>query len=451
METFRWQRLLTALYRWKIAILVVFCLTLLSAPFIYRSTRLIGLPDIGEPFDVEMYGTIKITDAENAFIEYDQAAPSDDPADVEDAIRQGWSSATPTIRKWLDDNRGALELMKAGSKKPKALIGQPKDQSYRTMIAIRKNRALSQLARLEAARLQDEGDVAGSWEWYRVAFRHSRHVGMYGATINRSTGMYFHHVTSERIVGWSVDPRIDSPLLRRALENVIFDYQLTQPYSTTLRSQYFDTMNWINYLEQKEEIADIDPHDPVAPWVLFLKNEPEVGKRVIKLTYANWLSQIDLPRHRQSRVRPGDLCLFEPVAGTPLPSEPAPAEIQHIFSNSPVSAYGVGKGPPLRAFITHERTRQSQLVVALAAQLYFRDKERFPRVTAEFLDGYLSEWPIDPQSDDGKPMHYRFDPAIGEVTVWSVGPNGINDGGNIDVRWNDEHFDHGVTIHVPRE
>ena len=120
---------------------------------------------------------------------------------------------------------------------------------------------------------------------------------MYDGWINRSVEVACHASASERVVEWSVDPRIDSPLLGQALDNVIFDYQLTQPPSTTLRNQYFHTMNWINEIEVLEYIADIDVPDPVVRCVLFLKNEPEVGQRVIKLTYANWLSQMRSRSH----------------------------------------------------------------------------------------------------------------------------------------------------------
>ena len=109
---------MVTLFQPEIGILLVFGLTLLSAPFIYRSSRLAGLPDIGEPFDIEKFGTVEIADDANAFVEYNRASPTDDPVGVDEVIEQGWSAATPAIPKWLDENRDALELLKMGSKKP---------------------------------------------------------------------------------------------------------------------------------------------------------------------------------------------------------------------------------------------------------------------------------------------------------------------------------------------
>ena len=143
MENSRLVRVILFVGRPKIGIPLFLAVVILFGPFVYRQSRLAGLPDIGDPFDIEKFGTVEITDEENAFVEYNRASLPYAPGGVDEVIEQGWSTATPAIRKWLDDNRDALELLKTGSKKPKALIGQPKDQSYLTMIGVRKHRALS--------------------------------------------------------------------------------------------------------------------------------------------------------------------------------------------------------------------------------------------------------------------------------------------------------------------
>lgn len=448
METSRWKRIWTKLRSWKFLAILAIVGLLIAAPFLYRASRLIGLPDIGAPFDVEKFGTIAITDEENAFVEYNQAVPTDDPDDVDEAIEHGWSKAPPAVKQWLEENRESLELMKAGSKKPKALNAQPKEQTYLTMISVTEHRALSRLARLEAARLLDAGDVEGAWEWYRVAFRHSRHVGMYSQGTDRVMGVAYHAFVCENIIEWSADPRVKASLLQRALENVIADYQLTQPPSTTLRIEYFDRLNWIDFVDMEElrEFVEIP-----SPQVLFLKNEPEVTKRIVNLAFANWLSEIDLPRHRKSPVHPGELGLFEPKPGATLPGGLTPAEIEEFYSESPLAEIFVGGGPPFGTTIIREQTRQSQLVLTLATQLFVRENGRLPDSPTELLDEHLRKWPNDPYSSVETPMKFRLDPETGNGIVWSVGPNGVDDGGNVDVGWNDPKFDLGVTIRAPGE
>ena len=85
-----------------------------AIPFLYRSYQLVGLPDIGDPFDVQAFGTVEIEDADNACIEYREAADVFSPLpyasfkSLEKALESGWPSADAQIRQWLADNRDAL-------------------------------------------------------------------------------------------------------------------------------------------------------------------------------------------------------------------------------------------------------------------------------------------------------------------------------------------------------
>ena len=49
-------------------------LAMMIAPPLWWSIQLMGLPDIGEPFDVAAFRAIRIPDDRNAFVLYRQAA-----------------------------------------------------------------------------------------------------------------------------------------------------------------------------------------------------------------------------------------------------------------------------------------------------------------------------------------------------------------------------------------
>jgi hypothetical protein len=73
--------------------------------------------------------------------------------------------------------------------------------------------------------------------------------------------------------------------------------------------------------------------------------------------------------------------------------------------------------------------------VLAAANLYRADKGTFPATIAALVPAYLPAVPVDPFDATGKPLHYRLD-GSGEnrtPTVWSVGENGIDDGGTLPV------------------
>jgi hypothetical protein len=90
-------------------------------------------------------------------------------------------------------------------------------------------------------------------------------------------------------------------------------------------------------------------------------------------------------------------------------------------------------------------------VVTLATQLFFREFGRLPKSPAELLEKHLGNWPDDPFRLDQAPMGFRHDAENSVVIIWSAGPNGIDDGGNVDVGWSDPQFDLGVKIHPPSE
>jgi hypothetical protein len=65
--------------------------------------------------------------------------------------------------------------------------------------------------------------------------------------------------------------------------------------------------------------------------------------------------------------------------------------------------------------------------VALAVERFRRAKQRWPESLAELLPAYLPAVPVDPYT--GKPLLYKHFPD--GVAVYSVGPNGVDDGGVI--------------------
>ena len=47
---------------------------MIAVPLLWWSIQLVGLPDIGEPFDVAAFRSFRIPDDRNAFVLYRQAA-----------------------------------------------------------------------------------------------------------------------------------------------------------------------------------------------------------------------------------------------------------------------------------------------------------------------------------------------------------------------------------------
>src|SRR6516162_2562215 len=86
-------------------------LVMIAGPPLGWAVQLFGLPDIGEPFDVQAFRSLTIPDDRNAFVPYRQAAallkplePSETPKDRRAAFLAGWSKAPPEVRRWVEGN-----------------------------------------------------------------------------------------------------------------------------------------------------------------------------------------------------------------------------------------------------------------------------------------------------------------------------------------------------------
>ena len=122
----------------------------------------------------------RIPDDRNAFVLYRQAADRLKPLITsskaqEQAInlQAPWSQADPAVHRWVEGNREAMAPFRQGTERPDALDPDPTgvglDPHFRK--ASQALRSFHELALLEASRLEERGDMAGAWGWYRAALR----------------------------------------------------------------------------------------------------------------------------------------------------------------------------------------------------------------------------------------------------------------------------------------
>jgi hypothetical protein len=399
-----------------------------------------GLPDIDDPFDVEQFGTVEIDPADNAYTLYKEAAgllvkPSGISAsDSNRADQEGWSGATEPIRKWVVDNRPAMNVWRKGTEKPEAVYYQPKNLRQDTLLPVVKDlREFVRLAKLEGSRLEIEGKPAEAWQWYRAIFRGSRHCGMHGTLIERIAGIGIHATAGESLSKWAANPTVDADMLRRAIADVSADYKMTAPASTTLKVEYLILMKICDDPEQVAQLMKLKDV-PGFPRMnrargLDSKSESELSRRVTKHVFANLLPQIDKPPQARTKHRAGGAMLFDPEPGGKTPTIPF-EDLERHFAQSGLAQWLL---PTIRSHIEtlvgREQAEQSCLMLMLAAQTYYRDHGELPEKAEDLVPGYLHTLPPDPYGKTGETLRYRRDQD--RATAWSVGQNGIDDGGQV--------------------
>ncbi len=426
-------RYLAAPFRWffrsrrRVLTVAAMLLAMIAAPPLWWSLQLVGLPDIGEPFDVAAFRKFAIPDDRNAFVLYLEAADRLKPliasskAHAEKIdLNAPWSQADPAVRRWVEENRGAMDRYRRGTERPDALdsalpsdIDSPKlDQALRSF---------HQLALLEASRLEESGDMAGAWTWYRAALRTTHHMTLHASYFMRSRADGRNGKIRQCVSKWAVDPRTPPALLRRSLDDVVACGSFTPSDSYTIKVGYpFDERaiersdspgrqllisRLTAALSTPSFQPDTDQIRALADAWRFWRREPERSRRVMRLAIANRLAYLDLPPDRRPDPDPGVVGPFTLYALGPESPPGArtlsPVALGRWFSTAIDAQEMVSVwGPSFRSLRLRERANHRALVVLLASELYRRDHGTDAPSDEALVGPYLKELPDD-GLDDG--------------------------------------------------
>ncbi len=388
------------------------------------TTTLVGLPDVGDPFDVEAFCR-PIPDETNAFVLYKQATAllpkgPDEPATYD------WKTASPAQKAWLERSRPALAIWRKGTERPDALYVNPATMTFELKLDVAQAlRNFGRLALVEGSRLEEAGDFQGALDLYLALLRCSRHSGTRGTMIERLIGISMHGWVSTRLIRWAADPKVDAKLLRRALDASLAAGDATAPNSDGLKVEYLSLIHSINDPELMIRLHDVNAVTPgtsgqsgpvlaserLRTSLLRVRrrtiNEPERSRRVLRMIFANWLAYCDLPAPRQPpRVLPNpkitgkdpvkallaDLYVVDtnaPAAARALP----PEKLANWFGSTLDAEMAL---PAYRAFgkaHARERSAQDALLFTLANELYKREHGKYPEKNEELVGPYLKALP----------------------------------------------------------
>jgi hypothetical protein len=414
-------------------------LALLSV-WIWRVRGLGGLPDVGDPFDVaEALRPIEISDEDNAYVAYSEARRL--LTRVTDTVRQfkwvkvTWSTAGPEMQAYLEANRPALDAWRAGTKRPDALYHQPGKMAFDTILPVVQDlRTFERLAELEASRLEEIGAMAESWNWYKSILRCSRHVGRHGVIIERLVGAAIFDTSSRRIVHWAEGPRVDAPMLRLALADVLEADALTVPLSDSIKLEYLICVRDLD--ELRVLVDEIPMPGGQNGWLekvavstgtkshlqrarLRMTNDVERSRRVVRLLFANWLPQLDRPARERSPIaiqKPTVIYASDPNAPSAA-SAIAPKDLDIAIGDTlfaqhflrPPDRFPQGAAPwsgwawEGDSNLAREPRRRATLIVKLAAELYRREHGKAPPNAGALLGSDLKKLPDGFKPDDPIP------------------------------------------------
>ncbi len=311
-----------------------------------RATSLIGLPDVGDPFDIAAFRALKVPDDRNAFVMFRQATDKFRPTpSLSEAVRRAgpmiaWSQADPKLHEWVASNRQALSLFRAATLRPDIAAASLGGLNRTGFASLNLGRFVW-LAMLDSSRLEEQGDMSAAWDDYRAILRMRGLVMQRGTVLDR----YFANQNSQglgsRITAWAANPKTDVTLIRRALDDVCALEPKPEWDAFSLKLEYLQMMGILDrtgggVLEGPDGdppmflgIVPLPPNLAVGFYAArrFLVNEPECSRRLLRLAFANWLAHVhdQDPARRKPSVRaifslqtvPTSLSFFSPGPGAP--------------------------------------------------------------------------------------------------------------------------------------
>jgi hypothetical protein len=406
------QRVLTA-----VAVLVA----MIATPPVWWATQLMGLPEVDEPVDVQAIQSFRIPDESNAFLLYRRAAERLKPLKASGKSSMlpmsqlgPWPKDDDEARRWLEENREAMELFRQGTERPDALDVAPADsgQSWTSILALR---SFNVLAELEAGRLEQQGDMAGAWVWHRAALRATYHIRLRGSVHVRTVTQPWHAELRGRLTSWAADPRTTPALLRRALDDAVACGSSTPSESDRLRAEYPEAMRVFDSPENQGRYVSMvrfvglfrslhymltsRQFQAMADAWRFWRREPERGRRIIRLAVANWLAYDDLPPGRRPGPAPElsgsfDFYAFGPEAPANARAL-SPGALDRWVKTSPEAVSILRELDRLRTLRDQDQADHRALLVLLATELYRRDHGTDPPSPAALVGPYLQSLPDD--------------------------------------------------------
>ena len=336
------------------------------------------------------------------------------------AMRLGWPKATPEIRSWLDENRGALALWRQAAERPDVRLRRPDDPDTITGPWLA---APLMLAQLEASRLEAAGEMAAPGAGIAPRCDASPHPSLrpapscrgYRAIVptDRQGGHYTLGNRSEdqpvaRARLWMKFNRSAARTLAVPMRQARICLDHARPRRTAarrrgpsmgrLRSEGDDQL-WYNHVPLFHE----------SRW--FARNEPQRSRRVARLAFANWVANCERTSAlwpKPAPMPPGQkgpelFLLNDPEA----PGPPAPikgvsaAEVDEWYKTTLLLPrfFNAGRNTfsqvySHQLYVAWRRDHHANLILSLAEELYARDHGGQLPATPELLVGpYLKALP----------------------------------------------------------
>lgn len=424
-------------------------LLILATPLMVWAFRISRIPTAAEPFDSqavlnfvvpdEQNGNIELRIAENLFVPLTR----EEGDEFEKSGDNSWEDIPDSIRQWVEKNQIVIELWQRAAQKPDSQP-PPRTGAHLTETDnVKTYRSMSRLITVTALRLRADGYPDQAFEVLLCGVRCAHHHARRGNNLERLVAVSIESILSHHLVMWAQDSAVTVELLNHAQRELQREHERRPPLRLTLEQQYLMSRDRI----RTESRYETDPEgrinrpraQKIGELIYAMLGEPALGERALNHAYGNYLRHIDKPRHQRSAMSE-KYPFFEPEAGNS--TQPSAQQINEWIG---YSIFGILVFPAKDLVDATDRItdRHELCKTALALEIYRRQHGEYPDSLDALVPELLPAMPNDLFEPSPKPLKYRREGA--RATVWSVGVDGIDQGGQVDI-----FKDYGYSLGPPR-
>ncbi len=445
----RLVRLLLWVMQPKIGLPLLVVLIVLIGPFVNRARRLSLVPEAPPPFDLEAFKADIVPDEINAASKMTAATkllvrePSDADS-VDAAVEKGWVAASPEVREWVGKNQAAIALWREAARMPDMQYVKPGEMRIDTVLpTIQESRALARLARIEASRLQSEGQLQEANDLLLDGLRAAELIGRRGSLIEYLVSGAQYSTITDGLLAIAGDDRATAEFLQRTLQ----DLQRISPRDPSLQHAIRVEYLWMHDTLPKTSLSEFGailgtsggPADNLWNF-LYFEGEPQITAQAAGHIHTRLLEQVI---HRRCERTKRSFDIFEPdPSGSG--SKWSAAEI-HRFVETTYFAHLLVSS---RTHIVDAHDRNialhDMLRVSIALEWFRRVKGSYPERLEALAPEFLSVIPDDALCETKQPLKYRRDGS--QAKLWSVGTNGTDDGGGFKRSRDQGELDFGIRL-----
>lgn len=440
------MRVLLWLVQPKIGIPLAILVLCVVGPFAYRGMRLSQIPAPPEPFDIaafkadivpeEMNGAKLLIAASKRLRPVPRSEFENGNYDA--FLNGGWNAASPKLQQWVLDNRDVLDMWRQLALMPDVQVFKPGEADYFTLLShSQEARRITHLLIGEATRCRFVDQPAAAGELLVDGLRVADHLARHGWLMEYLIRDSIYQDIGDAMLDWAIDPAVSPEDLRKLVDQGMPTLTQRMTVERHLKFDYLmlrhftDDWSWSDRYDliSSGRLRKTTSFDNALFRLQYFQGEPENAAKVAGHLYGRNVEEVSRPRHERSKLfRRGRVLVFEPTRGRARSTLTA-SQIADLCGLSPLSAYVMSWNDGALIYNDQSLARIELLRVAMALEQYRRRSGRYPDRLEELVPQFISQIPDDDFSDVKTPLKYARD---GEsAKVWSVGPNGVDDGGDV--------------------